>query len=126
MPFAFFNPWFWLGALAVAARIWLHLRRKTQRDIVQFSALRFLEDQPEPRRSPMRLRNLVLFALRSLALLLIVAAFSWPYLRKADTVPIKESRVYVLDNTLSHQANNGFTKDRDRLLTEIGKAPNTI
>ena len=92
MPFAFFNPWFWLGALAVAAPIWLHLRRKTQRDIVQFSALRFLEDQPEPRRSPMRLRNLVLFALRSLALLLIVAAFSWPYLRKADTVPIKESR----------------------------------
>src|SRR5258708_7822643 len=37
-------------------------------------------------------------------------------------VPIKESRVYILDNTLSHQAGNGFTRDRDRVLSEIGKA----
>ena len=30
MPFSFLNPWFWLGALAVAAPIWLHLRRKRE------------------------------------------------------------------------------------------------
>ena len=126
MPFSFLNPWFWLVALAVAAPVWLHLRRKKQTNLVQFSALRFLEDNPEPRRSPLHLRHLLLLALRVLALLCVVAAFAWPYLRGADTVPIKESRVYVLDNTLSHQARDGFTRDRDRILTELGRADNSI
>ena len=64
MPFSFLNPWFWLGALVVAAPIWLHLRRKRETNLVEFSALRFLDDQPEPRRSPLRLRDIVLFALQ--------------------------------------------------------------
>ena len=126
MPFSFLNPWFWLGALAVAAPIWLHLRRKRETNLVEFTALRFLDDQPEPRRSPLRLRDLVLFALRVLALLLLVAAFAWPYLRGANTAPVKESRVYILDNTLSHQANDGFARDRDRVLSEVSKGPSDI
>ena len=123
MPFFFLNPWFWLGALMVAAPIWLHLRRKRETNLVEFTGLGFLDDQPEPRRSPLRLRDLVLFALRVLAL---VAAFAWPYLRGANTAPVKESRVYILDNTLSHQANDGFTRDRDRVLSEVSKGPSDI
>jgi hypothetical protein len=126
MPFSFLNPWFWLGALVVAAPIWLHLRRKRETDLVEFSALRFLDDQPEPRRSPLRLRDVLLFALRVLALVALVAAFAWPYLRGADTAPIKESRVYILDNTLSHQASDGFKRDRERVLNEISKEPSDI
>ena len=61
--------------------------------------------------------------LRALALLLVIAGFAWPFLRNANTLPIKESRVYILDNTLSHQANDGFSRDRSRLLSEISKAP---
>src|SRR5438128_11247534 len=93
-----------LGALAIAAPLWLHLRRKTETNLIRFSALRFLDDQPAPRRSPLRLRDLLLFALRMLALLLLVGAFAWPYYRSADQPLVRESRVYVLDNTLSHQA----------------------
>jgi hypothetical protein len=122
MPFSFLNPWFWLGALAVAVPIWLHLRRKRETNLIRFSAVRFLDDQPEPRRSPWRLRNVLLFALRVLALLLLVAAFAWPYVRGANTVPIRESRVYILDNTLSHQVDNGSMRDRDRILDEISRA----
>ena len=121
MPWSFLNPWFWLGALVLAAPIWLHLRRKRETDLVEFSALRFLDDQPEPRRSPLRLRDLLLFAMRALALLALVAAFAWPYLHDANTAPVKESRVYILDNTLSHQANDGFRRDRDRVLNEVSK-----
>src|SRR5207244_2905033 len=109
MPFSFFHPWFWLGAAAIAAPIWLHLRRRKERHLIEFSAVRFLEDQPQARRSPLRLQHLLLFALRLMGMLLAVAAFAWPYLRTANTAPIKESRVYILDNTLSHQANDGFT-----------------
>lgn len=79
-----------------------------------------------PQQSPLRLRNLLLFLLRTLALLLVIAAFAWPFLRNANTLPIKESRVYILDNTLSHQANDGFARDRSRLLSDISKAPPNI
>jgi len=126
MPFSFLNPWLWLGALAVAVPLWLHLRRKKRTDILLFSALRFLDDQPEPRRSPMRLRHLLLLALRLLGLVLVVAAFAWPYLRRADSVPIKESRVYILDNTLSHQAKDGFLRARAQMVGELERAANTV
>jgi len=119
MPFSFLNPWFWLGALAVAGPLWLHLRRKQETNLFRFSAVRFLEDEAEPRRRPHQFRDVLLLALRLAALLLIISAFAWPYLRGASTLPIKESRVYILDNTLSHQALQGFTRDRDRIVDEI-------
>jgi len=122
MPFSFFNPWLLLGALALAAPLWLHLRRRQEKNILRFSALRFLDDEPQPRQSPLRLRNLLLFLLRALALLLVVSAFAWPFLRNKDTMPIEQSRVYVFDNTLSHQASDRFKHDRDSLLSEINKA----
>ena len=122
MPFSFLNPWVWLGALAIAAPLWLHLRRKRETNVIRFSAVRFLQDQQEPRRSPLRLRNLFLFALRVLALVLLVSAFAWPYVKGPDTMPIRESRVYILDNTLSHQAGNGFTRDRDRIAKDFSSA----
>src|SRR5262245_35200604 len=121
MPFSFVNPWLWLGALAVAAPLWLHLCRKEETNIVYFSALRFLEDQPEPRKSPLRLRNFILLAIRILALLLIVCALAWPYIRRVDTVPVKESRVYILDNTLSHQVGDGFIRSRRRISEALAK-----
>jgi hypothetical protein len=126
MPFSFLNPWFWLGALALAAPLWLHLRRKNETKVVSFSALRFLDDQPEPRRGPLRLRDAVLFAVRALALLLLVPAFAWPYLRGANTALIRESRVYILDNTLSRQANDGFLHDRDHVIGDLGNAGNDL
>src|SRR3954471_21475747 len=121
MPFSFLNPWLLLGSLALAAPLWLHLRRRRGKNILRFSALRFLDGEPQPRQSPLRLRNVLLFLLRALALLLVIGAFAWPYLRNANNIPIEQSRVYVFDNTLSHQANGAFARDRDFLLGEINK-----
>ena len=53
MSLAFLYPLCWLGALAIAAPIWLHLRRKFDANVLDFPALRFLDDQPEPRLSPL-------------------------------------------------------------------------
>jgi hypothetical protein len=119
MPFSFLNPWLWLGALAIGIPIYLHMRRRQEKNLLRFSAVRFLADNPEPRRSPLRLQDVLLFTLRALALILLVCAFTWPYLKGPDTVPIKESRVYILDNTLSHQAENGFARARDKVAAEI-------
>jgi Aerotolerance regulator N-terminal len=122
MNLAFLYPLLGLGALAVAAPVWLHLRRKQQQNLTRFSAVRFLQDQPLPKRSPTQLRNLPLLLLRALALALLAAAFAWPYHRETAGPAIVESRVYILDNTLSHQANNGFTQDRNRLVKELSQA----
>src|SRR5438445_28944 len=122
MPFSFLNPWLLLGALAVAAPLWLHLRRRQETNLLYFSAVRFLDDEPRPRQSPLRIRHILLFLLRALALLLIISAFAWPYVRNANTIPIEQSRVYIFDNTLSHQAEGAFARDRDLLLQEIGRA----
>ena len=122
MSFTFLTPLFWLGALAVAAPVWLHLRRRQEQKLIRFSTLRFLDDQPTPRASPLRLRDIPLFLLRALAVLLVVGAFAWPYIRRASENVVRESRVYILDNTLSHQAGNGFEKSRARILSDLGKA----
>ncbi len=122
MNFSFLNPLFWIGALALGAPIYLHLRRKQPQNLLPFSTLRFLDDQPQPKQSPRHLRDLFLLALRALALLLLIGAFAWPFIREATTVVVKESRVYILDNSLSHQVDDGFQKDRERLLKEFGQA----
>jgi hypothetical protein len=111
-----------LGALAIAAPIWLHLRRRIDPRLIRFSTLRFLEDNPVPARQPMRLRDILLFALRAFAVVLLAAAFAWPYIRESKPIVIRESRVYILDNTFSYQANDGFVKARDRIAREVDSA----
>ncbi len=121
MNLSFLNPWLWLGALAAGAPLWLHLRRKSESRVHRFSALRFLDDSPHPRQGPRRLQDFWLFLLRVLAVVLLAGAFSWPYIREPERMVIQESRVYILDNTLSHQAGGGFLRDRDRIAAEVAK-----
>lgn len=110
---SFLNPWLWAGLLALAAPIWLHLRARSG-PVFAFPTLRFLEDQPRPRTRGFRLRDVLLFAARAAALFLLVAGFAWPYLHRGPA-RVVESRVHVLDNTLSHRAGGGFERDRERV-----------
>jgi len=119
--FSFLHPWLWWGALMAAVPLYLHLRRRAETNLVRFSAVQFLDDTPQPRRSPWRLRDLLLLAARLLALLLLIAAFAWPFLPDPHAVVVRESRVYLLDNTLSHQVDGGFIRDRDRLVADVGR-----
>ena len=120
MP-GFLNPWLWLGLAAVAAPLWLHLRRKERQNIVRFSALRFLDDQPVERKAPLWLRNLPLLLLRLLALGALLAAFAQPFLWQRGEAA-SSSEVFVLDNTLSRQANHGLEHDRDFLIRQFREA----
>lgn len=119
---SFLYPLMWLAALGIGVPLWLHLRRKEETGVVHFSAMRFLDDQPLARSKPMWPRDWLLLLLRMLILLLIVAAFSWPYLISHRENPIRESRVYLLDNTLSHQAEDRFPTARDRVAADISAA----
>ena len=122
MSFAFFYPLAWLGAIAIGVPIWLHLKRREDPDLVRFSALQFLDDQPAARRRWRWPHNWPLLLLRLTGLLAIVAAFSWPFLPSTDETIIQESRVYILDNTLSHQANDRFAEARQETLDQLRQA----
>ncbi|MGB0761877.1 MAG: BatA domain-containing protein [Rubripirellula sp.] len=107
------------GSLLVGVPIYLHLRRRDEKNLVEFPTLRFLDDQPVARARPMWPRNWPLMLLRIIGMLLLITAFTWPYFNNEQTVVVQESRVYILDNTLSAQTRDGFEKSRKLLVAEI-------
>jgi hypothetical protein len=123
MSVLFFYPLAWLGVIAVGVPIWLHLQRRREANVILFSTLRFLEDQPVARHKPLWPRDLLLLLLRLLAVLLLVAAFAWPYLKsETEARVITESVVYILDNTLSHQVAGGTETSRAELADQLDAA----
>ncbi|PTY03504.1 hypothetical protein DB346_06405 [Verrucomicrobia bacterium LW23] len=123
---SFLNPWLWLGLLAVAAPLWLHLRRRADPGVIRFSALKFLDDQPTPSVAPRRVQDIPLLLLRLLAVILLVAGFTWPFVQTPETREVSESRVYVMDSTLSQQAGGNFGKCKELLLSEIQSAGSKV
>jgi hypothetical protein len=123
---SFLNPLLWIFAAGLAVPVWLHLRHKPGSHAVRFSALHFLEDEPRPKRDPLRVRDPLLLLVRALALLLAVAALAWPYLRGGGRAPVVESRVHVLDDTLSRQADSGLEEDKAAIVRALRDAPTGV
>src|SRR6185503_6113083 len=118
---SFLYPLLLAASLAVGVPVWLHLRARTD-PARAFSAVRFLDDEPRPRRRGWRLRDLLLFAARALAVVLLAAAFAWPY-RRERALRLAESRVYLLDNPMSQRAGEGFLRGRDAVRDALRAAP---
>ena len=116
----FLNPWLWLGLGALAAPVFLHLRRRDRETVVAFAALRFLDDQPTVRQAPLQLRQILLLLLRALAVLLLVAAFARPFFTPRDE-HTTSSTVYLFDNTFSRQADPRWEADK-RLIVDALRA----
>ena len=70
----FFTPWFLAGAMAVGLPVWLHLLKKHKTTPLPFSSLMFFERRTQSSIKHRRLRYLVLFAMRTLLILLVVLA----------------------------------------------------
>src|SRR5690606_9336564 len=76
-------PLYLLGAAAIAVPILLHLRRRPPKERVEFGSLMFLEKTPERLVRRSRLEQILLLALRCLALILLALAFGRPYLQSS-------------------------------------------
>ncbi len=102
----FLAPWFLAGAAAVGLPVWLHLLRKHRTTPLPFSSLMFFERRTQSSIKHRRLRYLVLFALRSLLILLIVVAFASPFVEQRIPPRTRSNEVAVLaiDNSLSMRA----------------------
>ncbi len=78
---SFLAPLFLLGLAALAVPVLIHLTQRERKSVVVFPSLMFLKKIPYESVQKRRIRDWLLLALRLAALLLIVAAFSRPFLR---------------------------------------------
>src|SRR3982750_3118679 len=97
----FLTPWFLAGAVALGLPVWLHMLRKHKTTPLPFSSLMFFEKRTQSSIKHRRLRYLLLFALRSLLILLLVLAFAHPFIQR--TIPPRSNsnliHVIAIDNS---------------------------
>jgi Aerotolerance regulator N-terminal/von Willebrand factor type A domain len=102
----FLAPWFLAGAAAIGLPVWLHLLRKHRTTPLPFSSLMFFEQRTQSSIKHRRLRYLLLFALRTLLILMIVLAFAHPFIERRIPPRTRSNVIAVLaiDNSLSMRA----------------------
>jgi len=126
----FLNGIFLVGLIAAAVPVIIHLlnRRRVRR--VRFSSLEFLDDLNRRRLSKINLRRILILALRTLAVILLVAAFARPTLRGAFALPGKAPKnvIVCLDASYSmgveQPRGTAFTLAQDiarKVVDEAGK-----
>jgi hypothetical protein len=99
---SFLFPLYLLGAAAVAIPILLHLRRRPPQELVPFSAVMFLDPAPVPPVKRRKLEDILLLALRCLALVLLALMFSRPLFSQKDPAAAAgRSWVLLLDQSAS-------------------------
>ena len=102
----FLAPVFLAGLIALAVPVLIHLTHRERREVVVFPSLMFLKKIPFKSTRKQRLRHLLLFAMRCLALLLLVAAFARPLLGRRANAGASANRgarelVILLDQSYS-------------------------
>lgn len=78
MNFSFLAPAFFAGLTAVAVPILIHLTHRERKEAVGFPSLMFVRKIPYRTQRRQRIRNWLLFLLRTGAIVLVVAAFARP------------------------------------------------
>lgn len=97
-------PLFLLGLAAVAVPVLIHLRLRHRTRMVAFPSLMFISKAPYRSVRRRRLRDLLLLALRCLALALLALAFARPLLQGdgvANAAASSRLTVVLLDNSFS-------------------------
>lgn len=124
---SFLTPLFWLGVAALAAPILVHLVRRTRARRVEFPALVFVRQVPQRTIRRRTLHNLLLLLLRSLAILLIVLAFTRPFFSGRGAARESESAgatVILIDASLSMRREDLFAEAQRRAEATIDDSRN--
>ena len=102
--FTFLNPALLLGLLAAAIPILIHLFTRRKVKTVAFSTLRFIKELQRQKIRYLKLRQVLLLILRTLAVLFLVLAFARPALKQSQAALSADAPAAVaiiLDNSLS-------------------------
>jgi hypothetical protein len=104
-----------LGVIAIPIIVHLFYFRRFKK--VYFTNVRFLKEVKEETSNRQKLRNLLVLAMRCLAIAFMVLAFAQPFIPKSDSVKRGEQSVSVyIDNSYSMN-----TRSKDAPLLELAK-----
>jgi hypothetical protein len=123
---AFLNPLFLFGAIAAAVPIIVHLVRRTRARKEPFPSLMFLRRIEQKTIRRRTLRNLLLLALRSTALLLLALAFARPYfpaLVSSASAQQESSSLILIDGSYSMRYGDVMARARKAALDIARDAP---
>jgi hypothetical protein len=124
---AFLAPLFFVGLVAIAVPIIVHLIQRERKEVIEFPSLMFLRQIPYQSVERRRIHNWPLLLLRAAAMLLFIAAFSRPFLKR-DTVQAASSttgarEVVIL---LDHSASMGYADRWDRARDAARRVVSTL
>ena len=108
---SFLNPWFLIGAAAIAGPILFHLIRRIARERMTFSSLMFLKPTPPKVTRRRKLEHLWLLLLRCLCLLLLAAGFARPFYLNNNAMPVSPDvgrQLIVLVDTSASMRREGL------------------
>jgi Aerotolerance regulator N-terminal/von Willebrand factor type A domain len=119
----FLAPWFLAGLVALGVPVFVHLLRHHKSPPRPVSSLMFFERGRQSSTKHRRLKYLVLFTLRSALLLLLVAAFAEPFVRRPAADANSRLLLIVLDNSFSMRAGTRFTDAKNEALAVLTAKP---
>jgi hypothetical protein len=113
---SFLAPLFLAGLAALAVPIFVHLVNRERKEIIEFPSLMFLEQIPYRSVRRQKIRHWLLFSMRALAMILIIAAFARPFFldRFEPTAILDNSRAVVVLLDRSYSMGYGDRWDRAR------------
>src|SRR6476620_10730168 len=98
------HPWALFGGLAIALPVLIHWLTRPRPARIPFSTIRFLQEVVRQRRARYRLRDYLILLLRTVAVLLLAAAFCRPLIGPKPLVVEQSSadtsRVVLVDQSL--------------------------
>ena len=123
MDLRFLSPLFLIGLAAAAVPIVIHLFRRQADPIVPFAPVRFLRRAPVEQARRRRLREWLLLALRTLALVLLAVSFARPYLVDTRAAHSGPATVIAMDTSYSVSAPQQIERARALARRAVDQVP---
>src|SRR5262245_49314032 len=120
---SFLSPLFLVGAIAAAIPIVLHLFHRKTEVVIDFPAVKLLKRMPVQQHRRRRLRELILLALRVVALVLLALSFARPYFAGSTAPDSAALTVIAIDTSMSMTAPGQFERAREAANRAVSAAP---
>jgi len=127
MGLGFLSPLFLAGLAAAAIPILLHLFRRQADPVVPFGAVRLLRRTPVEQAQRKRLREWILLALRTAALVLLALSFARPYVAARTAAATGPLTIVAVDASYSLSAPGQMDRARELARAAIdGAQPGAV
>ena len=120
---SFLSPLFLIGAAAAAVPILLHLFHRRTEVVIDFPAVSLLKRAPVQQHRRRRLRELLLLALRVVALILLALSFARPYFAGSAAPDAAPLTVIAIDTSMSMTAPGQLDRARAAASRAAANAP---